>query len=277
VILLTLALGASVAWGASDFLGGLASRRLPVVVVLLGAQTCGLALAATAWALADPHVPAPTVVALGAGAGLAELLGFACLYRGLAIGEMSAVAPLAALTPVLPVAVAVGGGEPVAALDAGGMALAVAGSALTAAAPGARRVVQGAGLGLGAAVCFGAFFLLLGRASELDAPMAVLSGRIASVAVLAVAVAGRLTAGARPGRPDVGVIATLGGLDVAANLAYAVAAGRGADATVAVLASLYPLTTVLLARALLHERLGAARLAGVAAVLGGIALISASA
>jgi drug/metabolite transporter (DMT)-like permease len=277
VILLTLALGASVAWGASDFLGGLASRRLPVVVVLLGAQTCGLALAATAWALADPQAPAPTVVALGAGAGLAELLGFACLYRGLAIGEMSAVAPLAALTPVLPVAVAVGGGEPVAALEAGGMALAVAGSALTAAAPGARRVVQGAGLGLGSALCFGAFFLLLGRASELDGPMAVLSGRVASVAVLAVLVAGRLTAGARPGRPDIGVIAMLGGLDVAANLAYAVAVGSGADATVAVLASLYPLTTVLLARALLHERLGAARLAGVASVLGGIALISASA
>ena len=46
---LTLALGASVAWGASDFLGGLASRRLPVIVVLLGAQVVGLALAATAW------------------------------------------------------------------------------------------------------------------------------------------------------------------------------------------------------------------------------------
>jgi drug/metabolite transporter (DMT)-like permease len=107
--------------------------------------------------------------------------------------------------------------------------------------------------------------------------MAVLSGRVASVAVLAVLVAGRLTAGARPGRPDIGVIAMLGGLDVAANLAYAVAVGSGADATVAVLASLYPLTTVLLARALLHERLGAARLAGVASVLGGIALISASA
>jgi drug/metabolite transporter (DMT)-like permease len=213
MIPLTLALGASVAWGASDFLGGLASRRLPVVVVLLGAQACGLALAATVWAPAGRHAPDPA---------------------------------------------------------------AVAGSALTAATPGGRRVVQGASLGLGAALCFGAFFVLLSRASELDAPVAVLSGRVASVGVLAVLLAGRLTVGARPGRPDVGVIAMLGGLDVAANLAYAVATGRGADATVAVLASLYPLTTVLLARALLHERLGAARLAGVAAVLGGIALISAS-
>jgi drug/metabolite transporter (DMT)-like permease len=60
-------------------------------------------------------------------------------------------------------------------------------------------------------------------------------------------------------------------------LSYTAAAVRGADATVAVLGSLYPLTTVLLARALLHERLGAPRLAGLVAVLGGIALISASA
>jgi drug/metabolite transporter (DMT)-like permease len=277
MIPLTLALGASVAWGASDFLGGLAARRLPVLVVLLGAQVVGLALAAIAWALAGPGGPPPGAIGLGAAAGIAELMGFACLYRGLAIGEMSAVAPLAALTPVLPVAVAVGGGEQVAALEAGGMLLAILGSAVTAADPGSRRVVQGAGLGLGAALCFGVFFLLLGDASELDGPTAVLSGRLASVGMLAVLVGRGAGPGRRPTRPDAAVIAALGGLDVAANLAYAGAAAGGADATVAVVASLYPFTTVLLARALLRERLGGARLAGVAAVLTGIALISASA
>jgi drug/metabolite transporter (DMT)-like permease len=273
MIPLTLALGASVAWGASDFLGGLASRRLPVLVVLLGAQAVGLALAAVAWALAGLHAPVEAL-GLGAAAGIAELLGFACLYRGLAIGEMSAVAPLAARTPVLPVAVAVGGGEQVAALEAGGMLLAIAGSAVTAADPGSRRVVEGAGLGLGAALCFGTFFLLLGDASELDGPAAVLSGRVASVAVLALLVGRRATSSRPPAWPDGAAIAALGALDVAANLADAGAAAGGADATIAVVASLYPLTTVLLARALLREHLGTARLAGLAAVLGGIALIS---
>ena len=276
MIPLTLALGASVAWGASDFLGGLASRRLPVVVVLLGAQLVGLALAAVAWAVAGANHTSAEVLVLGAAAGIAELLGFACLYRGLAIGQMSSVAPLAALTPVLPVAVAVGGGERVAALEAGGMLLAVAGSAVTAADPGGRRVVQGAGLGLGAALCFGAFFLLLAQASELDGTAAVLSGRLASVAVLAAVVARRATRRRPQAWPDGVAIAVLGALDVAANLAYAGAAAGGEDATIAVVASLYPLTTLLLARALLHERLGGARLAGVAAVLGGVALISAS-
>ena len=201
---LTLAAGASMAWGASDFLGGLAARRLPVVVVLFGAQAVGLLLAAAAWSVAGAHVPAGDVLLLGGAAGIAELLGFACLYRGLAVGEMTAVAPLAALTAVLPVAVAVGGGAEVAAIEAVGMLLAIIGTAVTA-------------------------------------------------------------------------IAALGALDVAANFAYAGAAAGGADATIAVLASLYPLTTVLLARGLLHEHLGAPRLASVVAVLGGVALIWASA
>ena len=274
---LTLAVGASVAWGASDFLGGLAARRLPVVVVLFGAQAVGLVLSAAVWSAAGAQVPSADVLALGGAAGIAELLGFACLYRGLAIGQMSAVAPLAALTAVLPVAVSVGGGSKVAAAEAVGMLLAVAGTAVTAADSGTRRVARGAGLGLGAALCFGAFFVFLGEASESAGAAAVLSGRVASVAVLALLVAARPRGGARPTSRDAGVIAALGALDVAANLAYAGAAAGGADATVAVLASLYPLTTVLLARALLHEHLGAPRLAGVVAVLGGVALISASA
>ena len=275
---LTLALGASVAWGASDFLGGLASRRLPVVVVLLGAQVVGLALAATVWFLTGAQLPVAEVVVLGAAAGIVELLGFACLYRGFAIGSMTVVAPLAALAAVLPVAVSVGGGERLAVLEAGGMLLALAGSAVSAAEPGTRHAVRGAGLGLGAALCFGAFFVLFGEASESAGPAAVLCGRLASVAVLALLVAARPpAAGARAGRGDAVVIAALGALDVAANLAYAAAAAHGADATIAVLGSLYPLTTVLLARALLREHLGTTRLAAVAAVLGGIALISASA
>lgn len=276
MVALTLALGASIAWGASDFLGGLASRRLPVVVVLLGAQAVGLALAATAWSISGAALPATEVMVLGGAAGIVELLGFAFLYRGLAIGEMTAVAPLATLTAVLPLAVSFTGGARPGSLELGGMLLAIVGSAVAATDPGSRRAVRGAGLGLAAALCFGAFFVLLGEASEAGEAAAVLSGRVASVAALAVLVAARPPAGAHPSRADAIVIVVLGGLDVIANLAYAAAAVQGADATVAVLGSLYPLTTVLLARALLHERLDAPRLAGIAAALGGVALISAS-
>ena len=304
---LSLALGASVAWGASDFLGGLVSRRLAVATVLFWAQLTGLALAAAAWLLAGGALPSGGAAAMGAAAGLAELAGFAFLYRGLAVGEMSTVAPLAALTAVLPVGVSLGAGERVAALEAGGMTLAIAGSALAAGDPEARRIARGAGLGLAAALAFGVFLLALGDAGEEAGPAAVLCGRIASVTVLAGFLAGRdatkvsdvfvapgrdttkvsdvFVAPARiarrrglraPARADQPALALLGGLDVLANLAYAEAARRGADATVSVLGSLYPLTTVLLARAVLGERLGRSRMAGVTAVLGGVALISLS-
>ena len=275
---LTLAFGASVAWGASDFLGGLATRRLPVVAVLFWAQLAGLAIAAAAWLAAGAPVPEPTVAGLAAGAGLAELLGFALLFRGLAVGEMSAVAPLAALTAVLPVAVAVGVGERVATLEAGGMALAVLGSALTARDAQSRRMVRGAGYGLAAALAFGVFLIALGEAAERGGPSAVLCGRLASVPALALLLVLRRGGGAlSPRRGDAGVLAALGALDVLANLAYAGAASAGGTAAVAVLGSLYPLTTVLLAKALLGEQLGRGRLAGISAVLGGVALISLSA
>ena len=189
---------------------------------------------------------------------------------------MSAVAPLAALTAVLPVGVSVGAGERVAALEAGGMALAVVGSAVTAGDPESRRLVRGAGYGLAAAASFGVFLLALGEAADAGGPAAVLCGRLASVPVLGAVLVARRRA-ELPCRRDARVLAGLGALDVAANLAYAGAAAAGGTAAVAVLGSLYPLTTVLLARALLAERLGRARAAGVGAVLGGVALISLSA
>ena len=194
----TLAFGASVAWGASDFLGGLASRRMPVAAVLFWAQLAGLTLAAAAWLVAGAPVPGARVALLGGAAGLAELAGFAFLYRGLAIGEMSSVAPLAALTAVLPVGVAVGAGERVAALEAAGMVLAVAGSAMAAGDPDRRRAARGAGLGLAAAACFGIFLLALGEAGESGGHAAVVAGRLSSVLVLGTFVAAR---GSRPRGP----------------------------------------------------------------------------
>lgn len=273
---LALAFGASVAWGASDFLGGMASRRRAVAAVLFWAQLTGLALAAAVWLAAGGELPSASVAGLAAVAGLAELVGFALLFRGLAVGEMSAVAPLAALTAVLPVCVAVGTGQRLAALEAAGMVLAMLGSAATAAEPGTRRLARGAALGLAASVAFGVFLLALGEAGAGGGAGAVLCGRLASVAALAVvlAVRCRRVPQGTPGGRELGLLAALGALDVLANLAYSGAAAAGENATVAVLGSLYPLTTVLLARALLRERLGRARSAGVAAVLGGVALIS---
>jgi drug/metabolite transporter (DMT)-like permease len=274
VIALGLALGASVAWGASDFLGGLVSRRLPLVAVLLGAQLVGLVLAAGAWLLAGAELPGASTALPAAAAGLAELVGFACLYRGLAVGAMSVVEPLAALTAVLPVAVAVAGGEPIVPVQAAGAACAVAGTALCAWEPGTGSLARGALLGLAAALAFGVFLIGLGEAGAQDETGAVLVGRSTSVLALLGALALRPPA-RRPGRGDWTPLAALGGLDVLANLAFASASTEDAQAMIAVLGSLYPLTTVALARTLLGEPLGPIRGAGVLAVLAGVGLVSA--
>lgn len=272
---LTLAFGASVAWGASDYLGGLASRRLSVLVVLFGAQAVGLALAWLVWLATGAEVPGARTLLLGAGAGVAELAGFFFLFRGMAVGEMSVVAPLAALTGVLPVAAALASGRRLATVEAVGMVMALSGTALAARGEGGGRLfARGAHHGLLAALAFGAFLLGLGAAGEAGAPGAVLAGRLASVTILGVAMIAR-AGGTADGRGAWRILVALGALDVLANLAYAGAAAEGEKAVIAVLASLYPLTTVLLARALLGERLGPARAIGVCLVLCGIGALSA--
>lgn len=272
---LTLALGASVAWGASDYLGGLASRTLAVVVVLFGAQVVGLALAVTIWLVTGADPIDGRTLALGAGAGVAELAGFFFLFRGMAVGEMSVVAPLAALTGVLPVLAALASGHGLATIELIGVILALIGTALAARADGGSwRFAHGAHYGLLAAIAFGAFLLGLGAAGETGSAGAVLAGRLASVSVLGLAMLTRRT-GVGDARANWRILGALGGLDVLANLAYAGAAAQGEQAVVAVLASLYPLTTVLLARALLGERLGALRAVGVCLVLCGIGALSA--
>jgi uncharacterized membrane protein len=271
---LVLAFGASVAWGASDFLGGLVTQRMPLRRVLLGAQLGGLAIAAPAWLLSGGGIPPAGPLAIAAAAGALGLLGFACLYRGLARGAMGVVAPLAALGAVVPVTLSLARGEALAVSTALGATVAVLGSAACAREAGSRHA-EGALLGLGAAVCFGAFFAALGSAAESGGPAAVTVSRLSAVAILLLAGAARRLPGASRGRSAAAPLAAVGTLDAVADLGFAAACAGGVLAGPAVVASLYPLTTVLLARIVLRERLTRGRWVAVSAVVTGIALISA--
>src|SRR4051812_5782735 len=158
MLALVLALGAGVAWGGSDFLAGLASRRLPVLAVLVGSQAAGLVLLLGLLGVTGGTPPAAGSLAPAAAAGVAELLGFAALYKSLALGPMSVVSPISALAGPVPFSAALAAGErpPVAACA--GMALALLGAAAASAQRGGRRpggIAPGALLAAGAAVCFG--------------------------------------------------------------------------------------------------------------------------
>jgi uncharacterized membrane protein len=276
-----IALVSAALYGAADFLGGLISRRASALAVVFVSQFAG----AVALLALLPLLPAATVaredLIWGAVAGLGGGTGVALLYRALAIGTMSVVAPTTAVCAVaVPVAVAMLLGERPAALSLAGIGLALLAIVLVSQSPqpaasphsgtGARRALP---IAIASGVAIGVFYLALARTSRTAGMWPLLAARGAST----VLVAGMALAS---GHGAVGVPRRVlpmaigcGLIDMAANALYLVAA-RGAPLSVVVtLASLYPASTVILARLVLHERLGPLQIAGVFACLVAIVMI----
>jgi uncharacterized membrane protein len=274
-----LALASSLSFGIADFLGGLTSRRLALLTVLVLSQTVGLAgIAVVVAARAEPP-PAATFVPLALLASFFGTVGIAALYRGLAVGAMSVVAPIAATAAVIPVVVGALTGEDATRLQYTGIALALGGVVLVSRSDsplaGGRRLAAGAGLGILAAVFIGFFFIAFDAASEDDPYWAAFVLRAGSTSLLAVvAVAARPPLRAASGSALV-VLAVVGLLDLAGNTLFAVATTKGLIGVVSVLSSLYPVATVALARIVLGERLHAAQALGVAGAFAGVVLIAA--
>ena len=281
MLALALALGASVAWGGSDFVAGLASRRMPLLAVLVGSQVAGLVLLLGLLAATGEARPPGGAVLASALAGVAELVGFAALYKGLAMGPMSVVAPISSAAALVPVTASMLTGARPSTAAGIGMGLVLLGAALACAEPGSGEtrqshgILPGAALAVLAALSFGAFFVGMDSAAhEAGAVWAVALNRSTSVSVLVFAFAlMRPRVGA--GRTDLAAVAAVGLLDAAANAMFAFALTQGLLSTVSVLGSLYPVTTVVLAVMVLDERVAPRQAAGVAIVLAGIGLVSA--
>ena len=294
---LALALVAGLSWGSADFVGGLMTKRLAPATVLVVGQTAGLLFTgALVVALGEP-IPASRYLVYGALGGLAGAIGLASLYKGLAVGRMSIVAPTAALSGAVPVIAGFVQGERPGALQLVGMAVAGVGIVLTvrasqadhsiaavgpdlavaAVAPGRepqRRVAAGIGYALSAAVFLGLLVTSLDVAGEGSPFWATLMVRVVSVPLFAIAWLLRGRGDGRLQRRDVAVLAVVGLFDNGANVLFAIAAREGLLTLVSVLGSLYPVSTVLLARFFLDERLGRIQSAGVAAAFAGVALIA---
>jgi drug/metabolite transporter (DMT)-like permease len=276
VTAVALALGASLAYGLGDFLGGLKSRSLHVVAVLALSQLAGL-LGLLVWlAVAREPFPGAAATAWAAAGGVGGAVGLTALYRGLAIGAMGIVAPISAVAAVIPFAVGVSGGERPSALQVVGVVVALAGVALASREPAEAGGGRAAGVGLAliAAVGFGTWFVFLDRAAEESTSWAVASARATSFGLAAAAA---IVAGVslRVGRAHLPGVAAVGVCDAGANVLFALASTRGYLSVVSVLTSLYPVVTVTLAAVLLHERIAAAQRAGVVGALLGAALITA--
>jgi drug/metabolite transporter (DMT)-like permease len=278
MLAMLLALASSTGWGSADFLGGLATKRVPILVVAAVSQAVGLGFTLLV-VLAIHRGPGDvSVLWIGAIGGLLGAAGLSALYQGLAVGRMGVVAPIAALSGIVPVVVGlVVQGDRPEAVQVAGMVLAIGGVVMASRAkdepePG-RRPAPGAGLALLAALFLGAMVVALDAGGDRDPVWTVFTVRVSSVAVLWLVVAAR-----RPSfstvRPNLATLVGAGVLDNLANLLFVLAAARGLLSLVSVLGSLYPVVTVVLARLVLDERLARWQLVGVAGALCGVALIS---
>jgi drug/metabolite transporter (DMT)-like permease len=285
-----LAFVSAICYGVSDFSGGLAARRVPATAVVLASNALSLMLALLAVGLLPGSAFRAVDMLWGAAAGAVGLLGVVLLYRGLAIGPMSVVAPLTAvLSALVPVAVGILRGDRPGTVAVIGVVLAfpamvlighesrkrgqsVAGIVGTA-APLSRRALASA---LSAGLSFGGFYVLLAQTGPTGGAWPLVAQRAASVIIVLALSAVAVMRGtpALPQGRTLWLAAIAGITDFAANLAYLLATHRGLLALVAVISSLYPGTTLLLARGLLSERLARQQGAGLLLAAVAVALIA---
>jgi drug/metabolite transporter (DMT)-like permease len=275
---LALALAASVSWGFSDYLGGVKSRVVPLLTLIMVSQLAGLALVGVL-AVATHSYPDGRTAIYAVLAGSAGLIALAAFYRGMAIGRISIVAPISATGAALPIAAGLARGERPGIWALAGIALALAGVILASAEnhpERGRSLAAEVPLALGAALGFGIFFLFVAKASEHHHAIAatlMLRLTTAPLVLLALLV---LRQAPRIPRGNLHWLILIGLLDSGANTLYALATDHGLLSLVSPLASLYPLTTVLLAQALLREHVARHQKYGIALALAGVALISAA-
>jgi drug/metabolite transporter (DMT)-like permease len=294
---LLTALAAAVVYGSSDFLGGLASRRAPVLAVVALSQAAGVVALVPLLVL----LPAtPTIEALGWGAasGVAGGVGVSLFYRGLSRGRMGVIAPTTAVgAAAVPVLFGLGVGERPGVAALVGIAVALLAIVMVSASPavgvpeavgpgvgvatpaaGASAGGLGAGLpdgmfeAIAAGIAFGAFFILLARAGTDSGLWPLVGIRAATITVV---LGGALATG-RSLRPAPGtwrLIIPAGVFDIAANWLYLLATGTGLLSLVAVATSLYPASTVVLARVVLGERLVRLQLVGLGFAGAGVVLM----
>lgn len=272
-------LAAAATYGAADFLGGLMSRRVDAAVVVFFSQLFGALPLAVAVALMGGEAT-PHSLRWGAASGIAGGAGILFLFRALGRGRMSALAPITALSAAgIPVVFGIVTGQrprPVVLLGAVIALVAVGLISSGESREGAPMEVSRAALAdaLAAGICFGAFFILLDQTESGSGMWPLASARVGSLTLVSLLLLlrrhpPRADASARPG------IAAAGCLDVAANIFYVLAARSGLLPVAAVLTSLYPGGTVLLARVVLNERLTRLQVGGLAMGATGVALIGA--
>ena len=266
----------ALAWGIADFGGGLASRRATLFGVVLVSQVAGLVVSIVLAVLSGEPWPAPVDLFWSALSGVIGAAAVLALYGGLAVGRMGVVAPVAgvlgASVPVLAGIVLEGLPQPIVLAGIGLAIVAVVLVSRVAGGPGAGR--SGIELGVTAGICIGLFNVTISRVDE-----SFVFGPVSIVRfVVIVVVVGAIVFARRPRTIParlLPVVAVIGVLDMIGVAAFLVAERTGPLAVASILSSLYPVTTVILAAIVLHERVTRHHAVGIAAAAVAILMIGA--
>jgi drug/metabolite transporter (DMT)-like permease len=277
-----LALLSAVCYGAADFLGGFTAKRVNTLAVVVVSQLTGLLLLVAMLPVLPQAAPVRGDVLWGALAGVTGGAGVALLYRALAIGVMAVVAPTTAVCAVaIPVLMAVALGERPEAMTIAGIALAIVAIVLVAQSSHSESGTRGEAdeprtraflLALLSGVVIGFFFVALAQTRSQAGLWPLVVARIVSVSLFAV----MALSASRSLRIPTAILPTVaagGVLDMVANVLYLLASRFGPLSVVVTLASLYPASTVLLARLVLQERLTGRQWVGVACALVAVTII----
>lgn len=270
-----LALMSSLSWGVADFMGGLASRRVGSLRVLTVSYPAGGVLITAAALIVIPGQLSVASLWIGVAAGAVGAIAMGLLYAALSRGQMGIVSPITAvLSGAVPVVVGLLLGESLSTIAVIGMVVAAAAVVLVSRESGPHRKtpLSAIALAVGSGMAIGAYLSVLGTAADDSGIWVATIGRWVSSVLVAVAllISLRRAVGAA-GTPRAafpwGMALAAGALDAMANAIFQLAAQRGLLAIVAVIGSLYPAATVVLARYLLHEHLSRLQLTGVALAL----------
>ena len=275
------ALISSLSWGTADFLGGLASRRVGSLRVLSVSYPAGGVLITILALLVVPGVLSSESVWVGVTSGAVGALGMGLLYAALAQGQMGIVSPITAvLSGAVPVLVGVIRGESlsptaIAGIFAAGLAVILVSRET---GPHKKTPPRAIGIAIASGLAIGAYLSVLGSAPDDSGIWVATIGRwFSSILVVIALIIWLVRTGAGWSSADSfpwGLAVAAGGLDALANAVFQLAAQRGLLAIVAVIGSLYPAATLLLARFLLHERISRVQLVGVVLALAAAATLA---
>ncbi|HET9679049.1 MAG TPA: EamA family transporter [Gammaproteobacteria bacterium] len=272
-----LALLAAFAYGASDFAGGLGSRKSNAGLATAIVQFFGLIMALAAIWLLPSNNPSAAVLGWGAVSGIGSAIGALALYRGMVVGRMSVVAPLSAVTTaVIPVVLGLFLGESLAISAQIGIALAIPAIALVALHPEpGTQSNKRAGIleGIVSGVGFALLFIALDQAGTQYGAWPLVPGQTVAI-LLVLPFAWQARRQPRPASTTMWLLVAGGVCGGGANLLFLAATGYGQLAIVTVLTALYPAITILLARVFLHERLQWLQIVGLFLAAGAVVLLS---